>query len=746
MAMIQKIRDNSALTFIVVGGALLAFVLTDSLSSGSSDDISNTVGSYEGKDISVEQYDTHRRLLSLLQTPTKDFGSYTDQELDRTSTQTWQMMLNDEFVNEEAKQLGITVTESELEEMMTGERADGFFVNYLFGGQQNFIQNRQKIKDDYLNYTEYAAMAYRDPQTNQSSSFRLPANSAVAIKQFGVKLKIQNKYNNLLSNCFFTTSSLAQDQYVLNQEKKDFKIAYVQYRTVNDSTINPSEAEIKAAYEELKPTFKKKEKETRKLVYASLPIQPSGEDRNVVAKELADIKIELLSPEFVNNKAAAINIFKYESDMPFYNGYFKKGEYPIKSGGIDTSVFNLKKGEAIGPLYANAGNQFVVAQVMDEKLMADSAEVSGIIISDKPWSEKYFAGGQQPDEQTINKLKIAYKKGCDSILDLVKNNPNALASIPLKYWADSLDFAKKGKLGWVQENSPKYGKNFTDSIFLSKEGEAKLTYTQQGFLAVVKPDQFGKKVRKLQIGAVVKNVTPLDKTLDDFMSKANSIAFALKEGKGFTEFRDSFYYFIDSTQIQGSTFALRGITGARELVYWGLKAELNVPSQVFTTTEKYIVAMVTEINESEYKSLEETRFECEAYARKKKQKAAILDKLPTITTENIANFPDLIAAGLVSNSTDVAASKLNGELAQEGKLVGTLAGLQAGKISKVIEGENGIYVVYVEKVNEAKITEDTNLSTEKSAIEDASKNLSYSLVQEYLNDKLDVVDNRRIIQ
>ena len=33
MAMIQKIRDNSLLTLIVIGGAVFAFILTDFLSS-----------------------------------------------------------------------------------------------------------------------------------------------------------------------------------------------------------------------------------------------------------------------------------------------------------------------------------------------------------------------------------------------------------------------------------------------------------------------------------------------------------------------------------------------------------------------------------------------------------------------------------------------------------------------------------------------------------------------------------------
>ena len=749
MATIQKIRDNSALTFIVVGGALLAFVLTDSLgSSTQSDNTNSMVGSFEGTEISINEFNNHRRTISLLQNPTKNFEAFNDQEKDRSVRDSWKMLLNEKFVSEETNQLGLSISDSELEEMMAGDRASGFYVNYLFGGQQEFIKNRDAIKNDIDNFSEFAKIAYKDPTTGAVSALNLSPGHAQTIKQFGIQLRIQDKYNKLLQNCFFTTTSLSKDAYISNETKKDFQVAFVKYSSLNDSTINPNEIEVKASYEELKESFKSKESETRKLVYASFPIQPSGEDRSAVLKEISQIKIELLDTTYKTNEANKFNTFKYESDLENYQSYYKKGEYPHKINGIDTVIFSFKNGEAFGPFSNPGSSQFGVAQILDEKMMADSAKISLLEISDKPWSSKYIKPGEQPSEEVIDKLRKEYKAGADSLLALIKANPNAINSIPQEYWVDSIDWSKRKENLWIYNNSPKYGNNITDSVFLSKTGDVKMCFSKRGFLSIVNVKKFGKKVRKLQIGSVIKNVTPLDNTLDGFMKKATTLAFELSTGADISVLKDSLYYFIDSTSIIGSTFTLNGVSNARDIIHWGLNAELNKPSQVFTTPERYIVALISNIEKSKYKNLSDPsiQYQCEAHARKKKQRTQLLSSLPSITADNILNFPKLVKNGNITKSSNESLSKPSSTYSNEGKVIGTIAGLEQEKISKVIEGEDGLYIVYVSKVSASEITEDTNLQIEKAKMKNDGAQKSYRVVQEFIDEKLDVVDNRKIIQ
>lgn len=759
MAMIQKIRDNSALTFIVVGGALLAFVLTDSLNSSSGGDgFDNVVGSFEGKDISIDEFNGHRKTLSILQNPTKDFASYNDQEKGQSNQSSWQMILNEKFINEEAKSLGLTVSPEEVDVMIagdeeTGEGVSGFYVNYLFGGQQNYFKNREAIANDIDRYFDFASIAYRNPQTQQTSALKINEGTAEAIKNFGVRLRVQDKYNKLVQNCFFTTSSLAKDEYQKNQAKKDFQVAVARYDLVNDSaTITPSQAEIEAAYSELKETFKNKEKENRKLVFASFPVHPSQKDIQAVIKEVAAIKLELLDTTYQNDKNSKFNTFKYESDLGNYAKYFKKGEYPIKLNGIDTTIFNSKKGEAVGPFSDGTNAQFGVAQVLDEKMLADSAKVTSINLSPQPWYKEIMGTNENMTQELNEKFQKAYADGCDSILDLIKNNKDAIKSIPQEYWLDSTAFAKGGDRGWIQDNGRQFGQNFNDSVFFSNEGDVKKAFIpagrNQGYYAVLIVNELGAKVRKLQIGTVIKKVSPLDETLQGYMKKAQTLAYALNQGEAIGVLRDSLSYYIDSTMIQGSTFALNGVTGAREIIHWGLKTELNVPSQVFTTPERYIVAIVTENNNAEYKTLDDNyvKYQCESFARKRKQKESLKAKFPTLTAANFSTFPTLLAGGTVSNTTNESGANPKSAYSTEGKVIGAIQGLAEGKVSEVIEGENGLYVVYVSKNKVAEITEDTNLKTDKDKISKSSEQIGYSIVQELIDDKSEVVDNRRIIQ
>lgn len=754
MAMIQKIRDNSALTFIVVGGALLAFVLTDSLSSSSGgDSFDNKVGSFEGRDISIDEFNGHRRTLSILQNPTKDFNSLNDQEKDKSTQDSWQMILNEKFINEEAKSMGLTISLDEVEEMMVGERASGFFVNYLFGGQQEFLKNREAISADIEQYYQYAKIAYRNPQTQQVSALGINEGTAEAIKQFGIKLRVQDKYNKLLQNCFFTTTSLAKDDYQKNQSKKDFQVAIAPYTLITDSaTVTPTSAEVEAAYNELKETFKNKEKESRKLVYSSFPINASQADINTVIKEVAAIKIELLDTTYQNDKASKFNTFKYESDLDNYVKYFKKGEYPIKLNQLDSAIFKFKKGEAMGPFHDRNQTQYGVAQVLDEKMLADSAKVTAINISPQPWYKKIIGDGQNASEDIQAKFQKAYTEGCDSILELIKKDKNAIKSIPQEYWLDSTAFAKGGDRGWIQEAAAPFGQNFNDSVFFSNEGDVKKAFIPAGrnggYFSVLTVNQLGDKVRKLQIGSVIKNVTPLDETLQGYMKKAQTLAFSLSQGNKVGVLRDSLSYYIDSTMIKGSTFSLNGVTGARDIIHWALKAEANVPSQVFTTSERYIVAVVTEINTAQYKTLEDNyvKYQCEAFARKKKQRESLKAKFPELTAANFAKFPTLLSGGTINANTNEAATKANGAYSNEGKVMGAIEGLTEGQVSEIIEGENGLYAVYVSKANTADVTEDTNLQTEKDKLTSEGQQTSYRLVQELIDEKLEIEDNRKIIQ
>ena len=90
--------------------------------------------------------------------------------------------------------------------------------------------------------------------------------------------------------------------------------------------------------------------------------------------------------------------------------------------------------------------------------------------------------------------------------------------------------------------------------------------------------------------------------------------------------------------------------------------------------------------------------------------------------------------------------KGSSKFSREHEVNGSIAGLSKNKTSKIIEGEEGVYIVKVINEYDAKITEDTSFDLEKSQLErDAARNGNL-LVNEYITEKSDLTDNRKILR
>ena len=312
-------------------------------------------------------------------------------------------------------------------------------------------------------------------------------------------------------------------------------------------------------------------------------------------------------------------------------------------------------------------------------------------------------------------------------------------------------YIKDGKLQWAQLSANIYGRDFMDSIITCKVGDVKKVFIpnkQGGFFALIKIKKFGVKSRKMQIGTIIKSVYPGDKTQEDYMSRANQVAFAIKEGKDLALFSDSLKFNLDSANVKGSTYTLKNITDSRKIIYWAFNTEFNEPSAVFTTPEKYVVAVVKSENNSKYTSLDDpyVKHVCETHARKEKQKANILNNFPELNENNLQSMADAYQAITITKESSVNLKKGSSQFSKESEVNGNIAGLSKDKTSNIIEGEDGVYVVRVLNENSAKITENTTFDIEKNQLQYAAQRNGNLLVDEYITEKSDLKDNRKILR
>ena len=122
MATLQKIRNRAGLLIIVVGVALLAFIIGDGLRSGSSllQDNKMVALKIDGKKV---KYDEYQQLLTQRTEPyeRQRQGKLTDQDRVQISNQLAQELIADYVLEQEAKAIGLRVTPAEVSALIFGE-------------------------------------------------------------------------------------------------------------------------------------------------------------------------------------------------------------------------------------------------------------------------------------------------------------------------------------------------------------------------------------------------------------------------------------------------------------------------------------------------------------------------------------------------------------------------------------------------------------------------------------------------
>jgi peptidyl-prolyl cis-trans isomerase D len=730
MGVFQKIRDNSLLTLILVGGSLFLFIIGDSLTSGSlfQDNVEQYVGTIEGEEISLEEWNAAYRTMVAMNRQSQ--GEMTDREEQNFANQTWTQLLSERILTEEGNQLGIDITQEEVEEMLSGENVLPFYVYRLFGGPQAFQQNRSKIAQNPDEYYKYANVG--------------GLGNAEVIKNYGITLRKQEKIFNLMNKAFFPTKSLAKDAYSRKNTKKSVKLLQVPYYAVDDSTLTATDKEIEAYYNKNKKQFKQQQPQ-KKIVYAAFRLEPSDED-DLETIDWAQQTVELFKKE-TNDRL----FIKQESELPYDDTYYKKDGGLEKQ--LDTILFKKEKGFVFGPYvkYREGDKTLNVAKVLDVQMMADSVSVSHIQISPENYLQGLMAGGQ-PTQEQINAAWKKYEDAVDSAFNALKNGAS-FAKVAKDMSADTVSGNKGGDMGFVQRSATNIlPKNAMDSIFINApEGSLKKVRVelQRGYYyyEILKVDKVGPKAKRIQVGVVSRAVVPGSKTLDNYYNKANQLAVELQENADFESLRDSLGYYIDSAMINQTVYVLNDLSNARKVVTWAFDSEtdLNEPN-VFELDEKYIVAMVTENQGGDYRPLDKAlRGQIKRQLTKEKKFKHIAEKLADPSAETFTKASEVFTGATVESFNDVNGQNGIASYSFENALTGAVAGVQQGGVSKWVQGSDAAYLVMASEVSPAVIDENTNLEPELNAVSGDAPRFDY-LLFEVINNKADIEDNRRIIE
>ena len=339
MAAIGKIRQHYGILVVIIGLALLAFVLGD-LFKSTNRRRQNDVAIVDGEKISYQDY--ANRVDQNMQNQKRMYGQLTNDQSFSIRQQTLDQMIREIIMEKEYKALGIVVSTEELTDQFLGENPNQYVAQSFTGQDGKF--DRAMLQDYINNFDNF------DPETQAAW---LNFENAIA------EDRLNTKYESLLKHGFYLPKKLA-DRYNDNKNlKRSAEVYAVRYVTIPDSTVVVTEQDNKKYYE----TYKNKypTDAMRGIDYVIFEVKPSAADRDDAKKYVNDVKEGFAETTNINNFVA------YNSDVPYDSTWKKASEYPVE---LEAAIAENNVGFVFGPYEDNGA--FNVARIMGKEKRNDT--------------------------------------------------------------------------------------------------------------------------------------------------------------------------------------------------------------------------------------------------------------------------------------------------------------------------------------------------------------------------------------
>jgi peptidyl-prolyl cis-trans isomerase D len=479
--------------------------------------------------------------------------------------------------------------------------------------------------------------------------------------------RVRQKYMNAVKAGMYVPTAFAKADYMEKNKSANATFVMLDYTSVSDSAVTVSESDISNYYNANKYKYKQAEN-TRSFDYVSIDVTPSKEDTIETKKWIDEQTAGLVSS---TNDSSYVNL---NAETKYNGAYAKKGELPAS---LDTIMFSKPQGFVYGP-FIDAGS-YKVAKLIGIKSLPDSVRARHILIN-----------GNSAE---------AAKKTADSLKTLIDNGAN-FAVLAMQYSTDgSKD--QGGDLGYF--DNKKMVQPFTEFCFKGTKGKIGVVQSQFGFHIIEITDQknFNKQIT---VGVIDRSITPSNSTTQALFGKANTLLSSIGSAKEFEALKltDGFSKRVADDIKQTDRF-VAGIESPRELIRWAYKADVDDISPLFEAGNKYVFARLTKVKNAGTVPMEYLKSELEAGARKEKKVALLKDKMTAAMAGNVRIDQVAQKLGTIANpATGLSfAMPIIPGVAREASVVGTVFGSEKGKLIGPLEGERGVYLVYVDNFVDA---------------------------------------------
>ncbi|MBR4327776.1 MAG: SurA N-terminal domain-containing protein [Bacteroidales bacterium] len=695
MAVLSSIRSKGKLIAVCVGGALLAFVLGDFISSGQAifgasqtkmGDINGTTIDYRQFENQVKAREQFTQLI---------YGRSDGNAADEIRENVWQQAVRENTILKNANDQGIIVTDAEIANLIqTGYVTST--IRQLFADQQTGLYDPSKVT------------RFMQEGTDAQSRF-IWQNLEDELRES----RQLSKYLEMVNAGLYVTTAEVEREFAQRTQLSDIKYVAIPYSDIKDEEVSVSEDKLKTFYNE---NIKRYESttETRDLSYVVFDVIPTQKD-SAAALEIANsIKDGLASA----TPAEVESYINSKSDVPYSPFHYNKGE--LNNPIVDEMMFANEPGFVYGP-YVD-GEYYSLARLISKDMLSDSVEVSHILLV---------------VSNPADSLKVKAK--ADSLLDVHKSGIN-FGALAAQFSDDQGSSADSGKLGWVTERT-NFIPEFKNACFATDKGKTTIVKSMYGYHIIKVTNKTAPKL-KVAVGIASVDIRPSSQTRQAAYALASEFAGRNRTRKQFDEAVTAQKLVARvAPRLTANTRQIPGIENSREIIRDAFNDEkAKEVSGVYEMGDRFIVAVLTGIHPKGTQTLASVKTEVTRLATNDAKGDAILAKLGTVSSVEDA-------AGKMgkevkdANSIHLDMMQIPG-IGFEPKVIAAAAALQQGQVSKPIKGENGVYVLQNTSYTPAQAIQPLNITTDKKMMQsDLTNRASYQIYNAVM-DQANITDQR----
>ena len=653
MAVLEDIRKKGGVIIsIIIGLALFAFVLGDFIPGLGRRNFD--VAKIAGKTLNVQDFEAKIEEVTNMYKQQTGQNSVDDRMRDMIHDHAWQMFVDETIWQQTYEQIGLSVSDVELMDVITGPNPHQR-IRQIFTDQQTGEFDRSRL----MNFL-------KNKNSDQNS-----AHQWSMLEKSILDDRYMQKYSTLVGKGIFVPDFLAENENQEMNKKVDFDYIIQRYTAIPDSAVQVSKDDLKAYYKKHRNQWE--QNASRDIEYVVFNIVPSSDDRAA-----AQTWIDKIKPEF-KEAADPIQFVKLNSRTPVDTRFLTREQLPVQV----TGLFDEHIGAMVGPY--QEGEALKLVRLAKVENRPDSVKVRQIVLMPKEQTQASYA----KIVTLADSIKTAVEKGAD------------FARLALKYSADPAVATNNGDLGWLHE-AQMQGDPMMETLFNMKKGEVtKLDNGQMAF--VVQITDRGKEMKKVQIATLQHDINPSSRTEQILYSQASKFAIENRTEKQFTETAAAQnLYKRMGNNLGENDRQIPGLSSARQVVRWAYGAKAGQVSDVFTVDNSYVVAILKTIRKKGFAPINQVATEMDYAIRREKKAAIIADQLADVT-KNTQSFSDLAinlnlpvetATGITFSAFSIPSAGI------EPKLIAAVTSVGEGNSLQPVEGANGVFLFTVRQIVE----------------------------------------------